>query len=157
MDKAPTAGSYTFPAKASAGHHGDPAPIASPTLEVTAAHGKGTMVLTGSNGRALNQTTSEAELGNLTFTFTPGGNMAKGAQVRLEPHEDWPAFREDNGDGISDPGEVTLRGKATLVVTATAATATATEALSPTDKLVFTYKKVKAPKTDEVGVICVCY
>ena len=61
VDKAPTAGSYTFPAKASAGHHGNPAPIASPTLEVTAAHGKGTMVLTGSNGRTLNQTTSEAE------------------------------------------------------------------------------------------------
>ena len=74
--------------------------------------------------------------------------MAKGAQVRLEPHTAWPAFREDNGDGISDRGEVTLRGKATLVVTATAATATATEALSPSDRLVFTYKNVKAPKTD---------
>lgn len=152
--KAPkTEGVYKFTTRTMTGPHGTMAEIgASPMVEVIGAHGKGTMALTR-NGQPFTQTTSEAEVGNLVFTYTPGGRMAVGAMVRvlLRDAPGWSSFRTDNGDGIHDRGEVSLSGdKATLAVDAlgTMFTATTTKVLMPSDRLMFTYKNVKVPKSD---------
>ena len=144
--KSPKAqGAYTFSAKTSAGHHGAPVAIGGVTIEVTVGAGKGSVSLT-QGGRPFSQTQSKANVGNLTFTFTPAGRMAKGAQVTIARPDGWTPFQGDNGDGTADPGEVTVSGKATIVVAAALITATASETLTPSDKLVFTYKAVTAPE-----------
>jgi hypothetical protein len=142
VDKAPAAvGAYTFPSKASSSHSGPPAPMASPTLEVTG--GKGSVALM-QGGRAFTQTTDKAEVGTLTFVYTAGSRVAKDASVTIaQPTTgSWTAFREDNGDGTADPGEVTLSGKANLTVTANLLTATLSDLMTAGERLVFTYKKV---------------
>ena len=148
--KAPKAeGLYEFTTKTRSGPHGALTMIDSPKVEVVGGHGKGTMVLTRA-GSVFSQTSSEAEVGNLVFTYTPGGRMAKNSQVQVELPTDWPRGRTDNGDGVADRGEVTLTGKANLIVAANGGsfTATATESLTTADRLVFTYKNIKVPKRD---------
>lgn len=141
-------GVYTFTTKTRSGPHGPLTAIgASPMVEVVAAHGSGTMALTN-NGQPFSRTTSKAEPGNLVFTYTPGGRMASGAQVRVELPDGWSRARPDSGEGTPDEGEVTLSGKATLAIAADGGsfTATTTESLTATDRLVFTYKAVKVPE-----------
>ncbi len=148
--KAPKAeGLYEFTTKTRSGPHGALTMIGSPMVEVVGGHGKGTMVLTRA-GSVFSQTSSEAEVGNLVFTYTPGGRMAKDSQVQVELPPDWPRGRTDNGDGVADRGEVTLTGKANLIVAADGGsfTATATETLTTADRLMFTYKNIKVPKRD---------
>ena len=156
--KAPKAeGVYKFTTRTKTGPHGAMAEIgASPMVEVIGGHGKGTMMLTR-NGQPFTQTASEAEVGNLVFTYTPGGRMAVGAVIQVTapapaaPAPRWSLFRTDNGDGVADRGEVSLAGdKATLAVdiNGNMFTATTTKVLTPNDNLVFTYKNVKVPKTD---------
>ena len=79
---APGQGAYTFPAKASAGHHGDPAPITPPSLELVVGHAKGSVALT-KGGVPFSQTPTKTALGNLVFTFTSVGYMASGSQVMI--------------------------------------------------------------------------
>lgn len=148
LNKAPAEGAYTFPVKLSPGPHQPLTAITSPTVQVVGGHGKGTMTLTR-NGVPFTQTTSEAEVGNLVLTYTPGGRMAVGSVVEVTIPAGWSTGRTDNGDGVPDRGEITLSGdKATLVVTSTTFTATATKVLTSSDKLVFTYKNVKVRKVD---------
>lgn len=151
--KAPKAeGVYKFTTRTMTGPHGAMAEIgASPMIEVIGGHGKGTMMLT-QNGQPFTQTASEAEVGNLVFTYTPGGRMAVGAVIQVKAPDTpplWSLFRADNGDGVADRGEVSLAGdKATLAVNINGNmfTATTTKVLTPNDNLVFTYKNVKVPK-----------
>ena len=149
--KAPKAqGLYTFTTMTQTGPHGALTAVgSSPMVEVVAAHGSGTMALTN-NGAPFSRTTSEAAPGNLVFTYTPGGRMAKGAQVQVVLPAGWSRARVDSGDGTPDAGEITLSGKATLIVAGDGAsfTATTTESLTAADRLMFTYKAVKVPKHD---------
>ena len=57
----------------------------------------------------------------------------------------WTAFREDNGDGQSDPGEVSVGAKASMVVTPALITLTATEAWTPADRITVDYRMVSVP------------
>ena len=154
MKTAPGQGAYTFPARASAGHHGDPAPITPPSLELVVGHDQGSVALT-KGGVPFSQTPTKTALGNLVFTFTSVGYMASGSQVKiaLPTGGGWTAFREDNADGISDAGEATISGSATLAVEANgqSITATTTAVLMANNKLVFTYKNVTAPDVGETS------
>ena len=151
---APGQGAYTFPAKASAGHHGDPAPITPPSLELVVGHALGSVALT-KGGVPFSQTPTKTALGNLVFTFTSVGYMAIGSQVMiaLPVGGGWTAFREDNADGIADAGEATISGSATLAVAADgqSITATTNAVLMANNKLVFTYKTVTAPDIGETS------
>ena len=76
--------------------------------------------------------------------------MAKGAMVQITIPDGWTSAHLDNGDGTASPGEVALSGKADLEVDGGGATpwkliAKANAALVSGDRLVFTYKSVKAP------------
>ena len=153
VDKAPLAtGEYEFKAKASAGsHRPDMKDIASPKIEVVVGAGKGDLKLT-KGGQTFNHTTSEKEVGDLVFTFTAQGRMAKDSTVTIAGSNPagWPAFRSDNGDGVADAGEVKLlSGAASLTSVATGLiTATTTGVLEKGATLSFTYRNVKAPKQD---------
>ncbi len=145
LDKAPAEGEYTFNARLSPGPHQPLTAVAGSTIQVVGAHGGGTMTLT-KNGQPFTETPKNVEVGDLTFTYTPGGRMAVGSKVEVTLAPGWSAGRTDNGDGVADAGEVTLAGdKATLVVASTSFTATTTSLLTPADRLVFTYKSVKVP------------
>ena len=156
-DKAPKdQGAHKFVAKASVGGskapHSTLAEIGVHTVEVVVGAGKGSLVLTR-NGQPFNQATSGADIGDLTFTFTPGGYMASDSKVAITrptgtDDAAWTAFRAAvDGDGVVDVGEVTLSGDATLGVAPDTITATTTKALTASDKIAFTWRKVKAPKT----------
>ncbi len=150
--KIPAAGSYTFTAKATAGPHTSLAPIAGHIIEVVVADATGSVALLTSGGAPVTQASPKAALGNLRFVFTPAGRMAKDAMVTIAvPMTDgspagWTAFREDNGDGQSDPGEVSVVGtKATMVVLPGLITLTATEAWTPADRITVNYRMVSVP------------
>ena len=148
--KAPDAeGAYTFRVRSSSGPHGTLTALADDqqkVLEVTGAHGSGTVSLTR-GGRMFRQAAKEQQLGNLTFTYIAGGRMSKGAIVQVTIPEGWNSPHEDNGDGVSTAGEVKLTGKADLAITGRPwkLTATTSDVLSAGDKLVITYKSVQAP------------
>ena len=145
--KIPAAGSYTFTAKATAGPHTSLAPIVGHTIEVVVADATGSVALLTSGGAPVTQASPKAALGNLRFVFTPAGRMAKDAMVTIAVPTGWTAFREDNGDGQSDPGEVSVVGtKATMVVTTpTLITLTATETWTPADRITVNYRMVSVP------------
>ncbi len=149
--KAPDAeGEYTFYAKASSGAHSAPKALADDEqkkFEVTGAHGSGTVSLKGRRGSVLREANKDQQLGNLTFTYTAAGRMAKGAKVQITIPDLWTSPHHDDEDGISSPGEVKLTGKADLGIGGQPSklTATTNAALAAGDKLVFTYKSVKAP------------
>ena len=144
--KIPGAGSYTFSAKATAGPHTSLAPIAGHIIEVVVADATGSVALLTSGGAPVTQASPKAALGNLRFVFTPAGRMAKDAMVTIAVPTGWTAFREDNGDGQSDPGEVSVVGtKATMVVLPGLITLTATEAWTPADRITVNYRMVSVP------------
>ena len=143
--KIPGEGAYTFTAKASAGPHTSLAPIAGHTIEVVVADATGSVVLLTSGGGPVSQAASEAALGNLRFVFTPAGRMAVGAMVTIGVAPGWTAFREDNGDGQSDPGEVSVGAKASMDVAPALITLTATEAWTPADRITVDYRMVSVP------------
>ncbi|MDE0299837.1 MAG: hypothetical protein OXN17_14480 [Candidatus Poribacteria bacterium] len=152
VDKAPASQEiFSFPAKASAGHHGDPMPLADgniPKLELTVGPGKGSVALV-KGGQALTQTTSEAPLGTLSFVFTPGGRMAAGSKVEIDRAEGWTLFREDSGPRQNPDGEIVLTStKGNIVVTADRITFVSTEVLTAADSISITYRGVKVPKVD---------
>ena len=148
--KAPaTEGAYTFKARASSGPHGALTPLADgeqKSVEITGGHGDGTVSLI-QGGRTFRQAAKDAQLGNLTFTYTAAGRMAKGAVVQIIIPEGWTSPHHDDGDGVNTAGEVKLTGKADLEITGRPwkLRATTNAALVAGDKLVFTYKSVKAP------------
>ena len=150
--KAPAAeGVYTFRARASSGPHGALTMLADDeqkSLEVTGAHGSGTISLTR-GGSTFRMAAKDQQLGNLRFTYTAGSRMSKEAKVQITIPEGWTSPHLDNGDGISTAGEVKLTGKANLEITGRPwkLTATTTDVLLKGEKLVFDYKSVKAPAT----------
>ena len=142
-------GEYTFKVRASSGPHSAPKDLGDDhqkKVEVTGAHGSGTISLTrgGSNFR---MAAKDAQLGNLKFTYTAAGRMANGAEVQITVPDGWSSPHHDNGDGINTAGEVKLTGSATLEITGRPwkLTATTNAALVAGNKLVFDYKSVKAP------------
>ena len=151
--KAPDAeGEYTFYAKASSGAHSAPKALADDQqkkFEVTGAHGSGTVSLKGRRGSVLREANEGQQLGNLTFTYTAAGRMAKGAKVQITIPDGWSPPHHDDEDGISSPGEVKLTGKADLAIGGQPSklTATTNAALTAGDKLILSYKSVKAPAT----------
>ena len=150
---------YEFKVRAKLGPHTTMVGIGSPKVEVTVGHGTGTLLVTRSDNTPLRQTSGKAELGNLKIVYEAAGRMLSGAQVVVtlpatgDPAADlgWSNFREDNGDAVPDRGEVTLSGKATLVVTPTSGTTPGTVTaninaeMAAGEKLVFTYKNVMVP------------
>ena len=160
VESAPPQGPHVFTAKTNSGPHannGALTDIDSYTIHSTVGHGTGTMVLTD-DGNQLHQTTSEKELGNLVFTYTPAGYMPPNAMVRVMlPGTDaegiaeskvWTRARSDDGNGIATPGEVTVSSKANVTVAADGGSfdVTATEAWTTSDRIVITYKSVKTAK-----------
>ena len=160
--KAPAAeGSYTFKARASSGPEGGLTILAADEQKNRRSHGSarcsGTISLTRGES-TFRQADKELQLGNLTFTYTAAGRMAKGAMVQITIPEGWTSAHLDNGDRTASPGEVALSGKADLEVDGGGATpwkliAKANAALVAGDKLVFTYKSVQAPA--DAGVVYV--
>ena len=141
---------YTFKAKASSGAHSAPKDLADDEqkkFEVTGAHGSGTISLTSltRGGSTFRQAAKEEQVGTLTFTYTADGRMAKGAKVQITIPDGWNPPHHDDGDGISNPGEVKLTGKADLEISGQPSklTATMNAALVAGNKLVFTYKSVQ--------------
>ena len=152
VDKAPASQEiFAFPTKASAGHHGDPMPLADgdiPKLELTVGPGKGSVALV-KGGMALTQTTSENPLGTLSFVFTPGGRMAAGSRVEIDLAEGWTPFREDSGPGQNPDGEIVLTStKGNIIVTGDRIVFVSTEVLTAADSISMTYRGVKAPKVE---------
>ncbi len=119
-----------------------------PSVDVTAPHGSGEIVLR-SGGQVLRQTAKEDKLGDLQFTYTTEGWMAKDAIVQITIPGKWPNVRRDNGNSIRDPGEVILGGtaKAELQLNSTNRTirAKATEAWRAGATVIVTYKNIQAP------------
>ena len=151
--KAPDAeGEYTFKARASSGPHSTPKDLAADyqnKVEVTGAHGDGEITLTH-RGAAFRQAAKDAPLGNLTFTYTAAGRMAKGAKVQITVLEAWTSPYPEVADGVASAGEVKLTGKADLEVDGGGGRpwkliATTNAPLLKGDTLVFTYMSVKAP------------
>ena len=121
--------------------------IGSPTIEVTVGHGTGTLSVTRADGTPLTQTTGKAPLGNLLIIYKAAGRMMTGGQVTVNVPEGWQTFRDDNGDTVATPGEVSLTGKATLdLPTITSqAIANINAEMKAGDELRFLYKNVTVP------------
>ena len=139
---------YTFPVRATAGPHTMMMPIGSPTIEVTVGHGTGTLSVTRADGTPLTQTTGTAPLGNLLIIYKAAGRMLSGGQVTVNVPDGWQTFRDDNGDTVATPGEVSLTGKATLDLPAddtSRAIANINAEMKAGDELRFLYKNVTVP------------
>ena len=157
---AATQGAHTVSAKGSNSPRGALMSLGGHTFEVVVGAGKGTFAIR-KGGQAFSQTTTAAEVGNLMFVFTAAGYMASGSTVAISlPIEDntaptaeqWSGFRVDNGDGVADPGEVTVSGSANLAVTDEGTiTLSTTAALNTGNIITVTYKNVKAAKNDAGG------
>ena len=123
-----------------------------PSVDVTAPHGSGEIVLR-SGGRILRQTTKERKLGNLQFTYTTAGWMAKDAIVQIAIPDKWPNVRPDNSNNVREPGEVVLSGtaKADLQLNSTDRTirAKATEAWREGATVIVSYRNITAPGGDD--------
>ena len=143
-------GPHTFNAKISAGPHGDLKPLTAHTVHITAAHNSGTLELVDSRGSRFVRASSDTDVGNLRFRYSPGGYKPAGALTISIP-EDWTRARTDNpADGSDEPGEITASPKSRVEVASDGASFTvhATEAWMERDTIVITYKKVKTVNTD---------
>ena len=108
------------------------------TVEVTAAHGSG-KVIVKENRVLFRETTSEKAIPVLELVFEATGRMAVGAVavITLPTQGGWTNFREFNNDPVSDPGEVQLKsGDATLTRAAKTLTLTATKVWETGDQIV---------------------
>ena len=149
--KAPAPGAYPFEARGSAGPH--PAGLADmtdTTVEVTAAHGSG-KVIVREGGVLFKETISEKAIPELELIFEATGRMAVGAVavIALPSQGIWTNFREFNNDPTADPGEVRLKsGNATLTRAAQSLTLTATAVWETGHQIKLSYKNVKVPKVD---------
>ena len=146
---------YTFPVRATFGPHTTMMAIGSPTIQVAAPHGSGTLTVKRADSTSLTQTVGKAPLGNLLIVYKSAGRMLSGGQVvvtlpRTDPADaatdlGWTGFREDNADAEASPGEVTLTGKATLDVGTTTVTANINAEMAAGEELRFLYKNVTVP------------
>ena len=160
LDKAPVAqGLHTVTGKGSVVQGGNLVDIGAHTFEIVVGAGKGALALT-SGGQAFSQTTSAAEVGNLTFVFTAAGYMAKGSVVTINlPAEDdaapageqWSGFRPDTNDGVATAGEVSSNDADLAVVNAGQITLTTRDPLNTGDTISAIYKSVKAAKNEAGG------
>ena len=123
-----------------------------PSVDVTAPHGSGEIVLK-SGGRILRQTTKERKLGNLQFTYTTAGWMAKGAILQIAIPDKWPNVRPDNSNNVREPGEVVLSGTAKADLELNSANSTirakAAEAWRKGATVIVSYRNITAPGGDD--------
>ena len=139
---------YTFPVRAKLGPHTMMMPIGSPKVEVTVGHGTGTLSVARADNTPLTQTTGKAPLGNLVIIYKAAGRMLSGGQVTVNVPAGWQAFRDDNGDAVATPGEVSLTGKATLDLPTTdtsQAIANINAEMAAGEELRFLYKNITVP------------
>ena len=122
-------------------------------VEVIAA---GTVALTDSAGELMMPITPETNLGDLTFTFTAGVQLASGAQVQIEIPDGWsPPFRGNNA-ADSRSGAIWVAGATVGITPGTEeagpweVTATTNAVIANGGTLTFTYRAVKAPPTPRV-------
>ena len=88
----------------------------------------------------------DTELGDLRFTYKAAGTMYKGSAVELNVPVAWADLIEDNRDGTSEAGEISVSGSAKITaISANAAIATITGTLEAGNSITFTYKMVKSP------------
>ena len=97
-------------------------------------------------------------LGNLMFTFTAAGTMYKGSVVVLQlpgagggadtdPMWDL-TLRNENNDGVHDPGEVSVSGAALGTLTEDTVQANIENTIQAGHRIVFAIKSVKSPKVE---------
>ncbi len=157
--KAPKAqGSYTFSSKASSNKLGTPMPITSPTVNVITGHGSGTISLMR-GGSTFTQAIKKANVGTLTFNYSPAGVMPEDSKIQITWPNGWSAPRRDNADGRYDEGEMVVSpaGKVKSLVLTRGATGDnptrhkaviTTKALTASDRITLAYRNVKVPDVD---------
>ena len=125
---------------------------AMPSVDVTAPHGSGEIVLK-SGGQTLRRTAKGRKLGDLQFTYKTAGWMAKDAILQIAIPDKWTNVRPDNSNNVREPGEVVLSGsaKANLELNSTNRTirAKAAEPWREGATVIVTYRNITAPGGDD--------
>ena len=143
-------GTHEFITRTTAGPHGTLVELGRIGVDIAGTHGAGSIALT-QGGTTLRQAATGQALGNLVFTYTAAGRMAKDSQVQITVPQGWTSPHLETVDGVDAPGEVSISsGNANLNVTGGGGrpwklTATTTAALDAGGTIVFNYKVVTAP------------
>ena len=146
-------GPYTFSARSKVSTDGELRALRE-TLTVNVNQvAAGSIILTSSEGEAVESAAPGTVLGDLTFTYTAGASMATGAQVSILIPDGWtPPFRGNNA-ADSRAGAIWATGATLAISPGTedagpwTVTATTTGFLDSgsTSALTFTYRGVSAP------------
>ena len=115
-------------------------------IDVTASHDS-FLFDVRENGASVVQSRPTA-VHNLQLVFTATGYMPTGTVVFSRPTQTaeavaWPAFRNDNGDSVADPGEVSSTHAITVSTDGT--TVTATGSWSEGTQVIVSYKSATVP------------
>ena len=131
---------------------GDGAALHPRYIDVTAKHEAGTYTVYKADGTEFSES-APAQVHDLELVYRAGGYMPGGsvtfrlptltsaAGTALTGDAAWPNFRNDNGDGVDQPGEVT----ANVPITVTASTVTATGNWNSGTEIRVKYKDAKVP------------